>query len=193
MCYIIKLYFSIGTDALRPWGIVQMYCCGFSRLTQTKLKKTLPIIPFFDTSSTNTKDHKHNPPLVEKDEIIPLLQSRIDSLELFLQEYVVDVHYLNDIRDKLIRSRETLNSTIDTMNNLNNQVLQDVRVGFDNVNTNSMYTPVSTTAVQQQQQFPPNFSQNLANSTQQSNTNNISYTYDTIPYDTIPYDVNPRQ
>jgi hypothetical protein len=190
MCYIVNLYFFIGADALRPWGIVQLYCCGFSRLTQRKLKKTLPIIPFFDTTSTNIKD----PPslndlsIAEKIELIPLLQSRIDSLELFLQEYVVDVHYLDDIRNKVAKSRATLNSTIDT----NSQIIKDMRVGvgFDNSNTNSVYTPVPTTAVQQQNDLmftvPPNFNQNLT-STPQSNTNNISYTHDTL------YNVNSRQ
>ncbi|POG76549.1 hypothetical protein GLOIN_2v1768947 [Rhizophagus irregularis DAOM 181602=DAOM 197198] len=141
-----------GADALRPWGIVQLGCCGFPRSTQKKLEKTLPLIPFFDTSRTDTKDHlsNHGLSLAEKIELIPLLQSRIDSLELFLQEYVVDVNYLNGIRNKLSRSRATLNSTIDTMNNLNNQVIQDMRVRFDN--TNSMYTPISARAAQQQQE-----------------------------------------
>ncbi|GBC04962.1 hypothetical protein RclHR1_05970019 [Rhizophagus clarus] len=83
-----------GASQLRPWGIVQLYCCGFSRLTQKKLMKTLPMIPFFDTSYTNIKNDDssdHDLSLAEKNEI------RIKSLELFLQEYVVDVNYLNNI------------------------------------------------------------------------------------------------
>ncbi|RGB32520.1 hypothetical protein C1646_762784 [Rhizophagus diaphanus] len=39
--------------------------------------------------------------------------TRIDSFELFLQEYVVDVHYLNGIRDKLAKPRATSTSTND--------------------------------------------------------------------------------
>ncbi|GBC04951.1 hypothetical protein RclHR1_05970008 [Rhizophagus clarus] len=121
-----------GADTLRPWGIVQMYCCGFSRLTQRKLKKTLPII--FDTNADDTPDRPPNS--------LTSLQSRVDSLELFLQEYVVDVNYLDGIRNETTKSRATFNSTTDTMNILNNQVLQDMRVGFNNnSNTNSMYTP----------------------------------------------------
>jgi hypothetical protein len=38
------------------------------------------------------------------------------------------------------------------MNNLDNQVIQDMRVRFDNLNTNSMYTPISARAAQQQQE-----------------------------------------
>ncbi|GBC04953.1 hypothetical protein RclHR1_05970010 [Rhizophagus clarus] len=164
-----------GADTLRPWGIVQMYCCGFSRLTQKKLKKTLPIIPFFDTN-IDTKDHPSIQGLSidEKIELIPLLQSRIDSLELFLQEYVVDVYYLNGIRDKLSKSRTT---TIDTMR------------GFDNSNTNSMYIPVSTAVQQQNFAVPPNSTPNFT-SKPQFNTNNISDTRSTL-YDVNPS--NPRQ
>lgn len=138
----INLYLFIGADTLRPWGIVQLYCCGFSRLTQKKLGKALPIIPFFDTSYADPSTH--NLSLAEKNEL------RIKCLELFLQEYVVDVQYLN----KLSESRATSTSTTDTMNNLNNQVIQDTSVGFNNLNTNtnSLHTPISTTAMRQQQE-----------------------------------------
>ncbi|RGB23703.1 hypothetical protein C1646_774138 [Rhizophagus diaphanus] len=109
-----------GADTLRPWGIVQMYCCGFPHLTQRKLKKTLPIIPFFDTHIDTEANHDLS--MAEKVELIPLLQSRIDSLELFLQEYVVDVYYLNSVRDKLAKSRVTLNSMIDANNQYESRI-----------------------------------------------------------------------
>ncbi|GES78850.1 galactose oxidase [Rhizophagus clarus] len=140
-----------GTDTLRPWGIVQSYCYGFSHLTKRKLKKTLPIIPFHEASSSNTEDSDLS--LAEK---VKMLQSKIDSLELFLREYVVDVDYLDKIRDKLVKPQSTLKSTTDTM-----------REGFDNLNTNST---VSTIVVQQQQEglmitIPPNFTRNSTTST----------------------------
>ncbi|CAB4416567.1 unnamed protein product [Rhizophagus irregularis] len=142
-----------GADTLRPWGVVQSYCCGFSRLTQKKLRTTLPTIPFFNTINPDIKNHpsKHALSLTEQNKLI---LERIDSLELFLQEYVVDVHYLNDIREreKLSKPRATLTSTTNIMNNSNNQVIQNMRVGFDNLNTNSMYTPISARAAQQQQE-----------------------------------------
>ncbi|CAB4386958.1 unnamed protein product [Rhizophagus irregularis] len=110
-----------GADQLRPWGIVQSYCCGLSRLTRKRFQKTFPIIPFFDTSYTNTKNRdssNHDLSLAEENEL------RINNLELFLREYVVDVHYLDGIRNKLVKSGETSNSATDTMNNLNNQAIQ---------------------------------------------------------------------
>ncbi|CAB4416561.1 unnamed protein product [Rhizophagus irregularis] len=104
-----------GADTIRPWGIVQSYCYGFSRLTRRKLKETLPIIPFYDKSYT---DANHDLSLDEKIELIPLLQSRIDSLELFLREYVVDVNYLDNIQNRSVSS-----------NNLNNQEIQNTSEG----------------------------------------------------------------
>ncbi|RIA99295.1 hypothetical protein C1645_800671 [Glomus cerebriforme] len=152
-----------GADALRPWGIIQLYCCGFSRITQNKLKKTLPMIPFYDTSYSDTKN--------QNDLSLAELQSRIVSLELFLQDYVVDVNYLNSVRDKSIRSRATWNRT-------DNQVLHNTIGRFDNLNTNSMY---STVAQQKQEDLmispPPNYTQNSTVSIQsnQSDTDNTLY------------------
>ncbi|RIA80025.1 hypothetical protein C1645_839419 [Glomus cerebriforme] len=138
-----------GVDTLRPWGIVQSYCCGFSRLTKNKLKNTFPIIPFFSKSYLDNKNHlsKFDLSLDEKIELVSILQSRIDSLELFLQEYVVDVNYLNGIWDK---SKMSGNSTENTENmtssNLNNQAILSLREGCDNPNMNST---VSTADMQQ--------------------------------------------
>jgi hypothetical protein len=91
---------------------VQSYCCGFSRITQNKLKKSLPTIPFFDASNPDTENHP-SLSLAERNEL------RINSLELFLQDYVVDVNYLDKIRDKKITSSKeipssTTNSTAET-------------------------------------------------------------------------------
>lgn len=77
MCTFISF---IGADQLRPWGVIQLYYCGLFRLTRKRLKKTFSIIPFFDTSYTNTKNRdssNHNLLLAEKNEL------RINSLELF--------------------------------------------------------------------------------------------------------------
>ncbi|GET66615.1 hypothetical protein GLOIN_2v1776888 [Rhizophagus irregularis DAOM 181602=DAOM 197198] len=45
----------------------------------------------------------------------------IDSFELFLQENVIHVHYLNGIRDKLAKPRATSTSTTDAMNTTQQQ------------------------------------------------------------------------
>jgi hypothetical protein len=135
---------------LKPWGAVQLYCCGFSRLTRKKLRTTLPTIPFFDTINPDIKSHhsKRALSLAEQNELI---LARIDSLELFLQEYVVDVHYLDSVRDRLISSKAIFNST---MNN------QEFKGEFDILNTSSTNSTVSTVTQQQEQQgfVSPNFS-----------------------------------
>ncbi|RGB28215.1 hypothetical protein C1646_768108 [Rhizophagus diaphanus] len=168
-----------GADTLRPWGVVQSYCCGFSRLTQKELGKALPTIPFFDTINPDIKNHpsKHALSLAEQNKLI---LTRIDSLELFLQEYVVDVHYLNGIRDKLSKESATLTSTTDVMNNLNNQTIRDM----NNLNMNSMYTPISVTATQQQQEGL------IITVSPQSSTTNISDTNNTL-YDNNLGQQNP--
>ncbi|CAG8598639.1 8112_t:CDS:2 [Rhizophagus irregularis] len=140
--------FLFGANTLRPWGAVQSYCCGFSRSTQKKLKDALPIIPFFDT--THNDNFKNYSPdrelsLAERNEL------RISGLELFLQEYVVDVHYLDGIR------KTTLNSTTNT---INDQEAQNMKEEFDNINTNTTHSTESTVTQQQEGFVPPNFTQN---------------------------------
>uniref|UniRef100_U9SRW1 Uncharacterized protein n=1 Tax=Rhizophagus irregularis (strain DAOM 181602 / DAOM 197198 / MUCL 43194) TaxID=747089 RepID=U9SRW1_RHIID len=137
-----------SANTLRPWGAVQSYCCGFSRSTQKKLKDALPIIPFFDT--THNDNFKNYSPdrelsLAERNEL------RISGLELFLQEYVVDVHYLDGIR------KTTLNSTTNT---INDQEAQNMKEEFDNINTNTTHSTESTVTQQQEGFVPPNFTQN---------------------------------
>ena len=89
---------------LRPWGVVQLHCCGFSRRSQNKLIKTFPIIPFFDVSNPDANDNPSR-------DVLPLDKQnklRIDSLELFLQEYVIDVNYLDGIRNRKLTSSRHL-------------------------------------------------------------------------------------
>ncbi|RIA80027.1 hypothetical protein C1645_745531 [Glomus cerebriforme] len=141
-----------GTDTLRPWGIIQSYCCGFSRLTRDELKKTLPTIPFFDKSYSDTKN--------QNDLSLTELQSRIKSLELFLQEYVVDVNYLSRI--------DQSNMTSDDLNNRE----------IHNLNTNST---ISIEDMQQRQEItimPPNFTQDSDSNSTTSGTKNNLYNDD---------------
>jgi hypothetical protein len=96
-------------------------------LTQKKLKDSLPIVPF----SNDTKDHQINSlSLAERNK---LLLSRLNSLELFLQEYVVDVKYLSRIRDN-----------VNTTNNTEERL-------FDKQNTNSA-SPTKLETIPPQQQ-----------------------------------------
>ncbi|CAB4416563.1 unnamed protein product [Rhizophagus irregularis] len=138
---IAALYaFLFGAGTLRPWGAVQSYCCGFSRITQKKLKKIFPIIPFSDTSYKNFKKY---PPYHElsSDEQTEL---RINSLELFLREYVVNVHYLDGIRDRLVIRPKTISDST------TNQEAQNMKKEFDNLNVNSTHSTESTVTQQQE-------------------------------------------
>ncbi|PKC67629.1 hypothetical protein RhiirA1_458175 [Rhizophagus irregularis] len=128
--------FLFGADTLRPWGAVQSYFCGFSRFTQKKLKKIFPIIPFSDTSYKNFKKY---PPYHElsSDEQTEL---RINSLELFLREYVVDVHYLDGIRDRLVIRPKTISDST------TNQEVQNMKKVIEN----STHSTESTVTQQQE-------------------------------------------
>ncbi|RGB35944.1 hypothetical protein C1646_758711 [Rhizophagus diaphanus] len=74
----------------------------------------------------DTKNHpsRHALPLAEQNELI---LARIDSLELFIQEYVVDVRYLDGIRDRL--------PSTSIMNDLNNHGIQNLKEEFDSTST----------------------------------------------------------
>jgi hypothetical protein len=162
MIYInLFLCFFTGANTLRPWGAVQSYCCGFSRLTQKKLKDTLPTVPFFDDLRTKDQINSINSlSLVEQHK---LLLSKLNSLELFLQEYVVDVQYLNRIRDNINNTGEK----------------------FDNQNTNNSLSSTTLETIPSQQQketleitMPSNLTQSsTTDSTSQSSI--VIYTTDT--------------
>ncbi|CAI2182758.1 6340_t:CDS:2 [Funneliformis geosporum] len=85
-----------GVDMIRPWGCVQLYCCGIRNKTHNKLKKTLPVIPLVTSSEKPPPSFSRD---VSRDEHAAL-QQRVDALEVFLREYVVDVNYLEDIKKK---------------------------------------------------------------------------------------------
>jgi len=76
---------------IRPWGCVQSHCCGLSRRTRDKFKNTFSEIPLINSSLENPspQDFKE-------------LQDRLNTLEIFLKEYVVDVNYLEKIKSNPI-------------------------------------------------------------------------------------------
>ncbi|GES92293.1 galactose oxidase [Rhizophagus clarus] len=143
--------FLFGTNTLRPWGAVQSYCCGFSRWTQKKLKDSLPIIPFSDVPDHIEVHQINSLSLFERNK---LFLSRLNSLEIFLREYVVDVKYLNKIRN-------------------------DVREGFNDQNTNSTSsTTLETTSSQQQTITMPSDNVIQTSTTDSTPQSNITYTTD---------------
>ncbi|RIA90348.1 hypothetical protein C1645_823483 [Glomus cerebriforme] len=159
--------FLFGADTLRPWGAVHLYCCGFSRAAQNKLKNALPIIPFFDTSDPKTKEHpKKGLSLAEQNELLSWALSRIDVLELFLQEYVIDVQFLDKIRK--------LKQNYDNDNN---------ETGDEQEKNLASITTVTTEPSQQEESImitiPPNLTQNSTTDNSSTTTTTTTYTADT--------------
>ncbi|KAF0462682.1 hypothetical protein F8M41_000279 [Gigaspora margarita] len=77
-----------GTKAIKPWGLVQKYGFKINNSVQTKLRNTYEIIPLVHHSTTTNNLKKHE------------LRKRLDSLQLFLTENVVDIQYLKKIYKK---------------------------------------------------------------------------------------------
>jgi len=92
---------------IRPWGCVQSHCCGLSARTRDKIKNKFSEIPLINSSLENS------PP--QNISHIQGLQDRLNTLEIFLKEYVVDVNYLerlnnrNDDKDLPSSNQSTLN------------------------------------------------------------------------------------
>ncbi|RIB25011.1 hypothetical protein C2G38_568747 [Gigaspora rosea] len=83
---IMQCFF--GTFTIRPWGLIQKYGFKINNSVQTKLRNKFEIIPLVHHSKATNNLKKHE------------LKRRLDSLQLFLTEYVVDVQYLNEIYKK---------------------------------------------------------------------------------------------
>ncbi|CAG8725834.1 3145_t:CDS:2 [Cetraspora pellucida] len=77
--------FILSTNAIKPWGLTQKYGFKINKSVQTKLKNTLEFIPLVNHPKTSNNLNTHE------------LKRRLDSLQIFLTEYVVDVHYLEKI------------------------------------------------------------------------------------------------
>ena len=64
-------------------------CCGVHRETYNELKKTLPVIPLVNSSLQAESNSS-----IQDVSDIKELQNRLNALEIFLKEYVVDINYL---------------------------------------------------------------------------------------------------
>ncbi|CAG8662264.1 44194_t:CDS:2 [Gigaspora margarita] len=85
-----------GANAIKPWGLTQKYGFKINNSVQTKLKNTLEIIPFVNHPKNTNNLNNHE------------LKRRLDSLQLFLTEYVVDVQYLEKIYKANINEKESV-------------------------------------------------------------------------------------
>ncbi|CAG8650691.1 27788_t:CDS:2, partial [Gigaspora margarita] len=75
---------TLGTIPIKPWGLIQKYGFKINKSVQEKLKDTLGFIPLVQRPKTNNLNNY-------------VLKRRLDSLQQFLTEYVVDVQYLEEI------------------------------------------------------------------------------------------------
>ena len=78
---------------IRPWGFVQDYfsCCGLRDRIHNKLENALPVIPFIDDSEESLLPSFSQE--ISREEY-KKLRKRVRALEVFLEEYVVDVNCL---------------------------------------------------------------------------------------------------
>src|SRR6266540_5478281 len=94
-------YNLLGASLIRPWGFIQSYCCGIKRKSQNKFNETLPILPLIDSSL---------PGKSATEEIsIEELNEKFKSLEILLREYVIDIKYLQKIKNSNIDNNKHFN------------------------------------------------------------------------------------
>ncbi|CAG8821774.1 8270_t:CDS:2, partial [Cetraspora pellucida] len=88
-----------GADTIKPWGLVQKHLFKVNQIVKDKLLVTLESMPFISHLTNDTNDLK--------DEIlINQLEKRLDLLQLFLRDYVVNVQYLEKIQQSNIVTNE---------------------------------------------------------------------------------------
>ena len=96
LIYIFLLF--VGDNTLNPWGCIQSYCCCYARKTRSLLRKSFPTMalessPFIIASSDSSTSS--NDLLLQQS----ALGQQLDSLKLFLKEYVVDSTYLENLNN----------------------------------------------------------------------------------------------
>ncbi|CAG8548122.1 19346_t:CDS:2 [Gigaspora margarita] len=80
-----------GTGAIKPWGLVQRHLFKVNQIVQDKLLSTLESMPIISHLTHDTND-------LDDDLSIEKLEKRLDLLQLFLRDYVVNVQYLENIQ-----------------------------------------------------------------------------------------------
>ncbi|CAG8623018.1 9946_t:CDS:2, partial [Paraglomus occultum] len=104
-----------GNDPLRPWGWVQFYCCCFVPRTRSQLYQSFSVIPFQQRQrqqklitslsnqsfeSGNFASHELSENLKnQSDSLEQSTKERLDALELFMQEYIIDTTYLDGLNE----------------------------------------------------------------------------------------------
>ncbi|RIA98586.1 hypothetical protein C1645_749766 [Glomus cerebriforme] len=86
--------FGAGPSAIQSWGIVQkMKCFGIRKGVRKHLNRRYPKLPFVNTSKTVKDDEIVVDNVNDYDEVL----ERLDAIERFLKEYVVDANFLEQL------------------------------------------------------------------------------------------------
>ncbi|RIA98584.1 hypothetical protein C1645_749760 [Glomus cerebriforme] len=85
--------FGAGPSAIQSWGVVQkMKCFGIKKGVRKHINRRYPRLPFVHTSKT-IKDDEIDENVNDYDEVL----ERLDAVERFLKEYVVDADFLEQL------------------------------------------------------------------------------------------------
>ena len=98
LIYVFLLF--VGDNTLNPWGCIQSYCCCYARKTRSLLRKSFPTMPLKSSRSLGSPSSASSSTL-SNDLLLqqPALGQHLDSLKLFLKEYVVDSTYIEDLNN----------------------------------------------------------------------------------------------
>ncbi|CAG8764649.1 4707_t:CDS:1, partial [Racocetra fulgida] len=89
--------------AIKPFGLVQRHLYKVNLMVQEKLLITLESMPFISHLTNDTND--------SNDEItIKQLEKKLNLLQLFLRDYVVNVQYLEKIQQSNTVTKEESDS-----------------------------------------------------------------------------------
>ncbi|CAG8616352.1 4574_t:CDS:2 [Paraglomus brasilianum] len=92
----IGLYaFLYGSDILNPWGCVHSYCCYYARKSRLQVRESFSAMLLQSPRSLV----RPSPDLSAPNNLYHALEQRLDTLELFLKECVVDQTYLENLND----------------------------------------------------------------------------------------------
>ncbi|CAG8727084.1 730_t:CDS:2, partial [Dentiscutata erythropus] len=98
---LTSLYaFLFGVKAIQPWGLVQRTVFKVNKTARSQLLTTLESMQFLDHLN-NDKDNLEDQVSTKK------LKKRLDTLQLFLRDYVVNAQYLEQINENINRNKNS--------------------------------------------------------------------------------------
>ncbi|GBB95792.1 hypothetical protein RclHR1_02610029 [Rhizophagus clarus] len=94
LSFLYTFLFGTGTNAIQSWGIVQrMKWFGIKKGVRKHINRRYPRLPFIHASDDDKDDIIKDNHINDRDEII----ERLDAVERFLKEYIVDADFLEQL------------------------------------------------------------------------------------------------